>query len=248
MAGIYEIRRSNTLKILNELKTSYAIERKDFAELAGLPYNLLNQYLSDKRLKNIGDKSASKIAMAIGVDAHWIDQIRNEFDIKYTISKKYNTTNNDAPFEELSVSSPISTYKVDVSSFKLLPIMNTIYLIRGKAVEIIENNSVKYSVQIPSGMVDPIVFEISGSGFKRPYSNGFLILADAGVEPILSEDVLVKTIDNKHVIGEFAYDRNEEIEIRTIEEIPEIIQKSDIAKTYAIIGYLTARSKLPSSP
>ena len=47
MAKINEIRRETTLKVLKQLKDNYGIERKDFAELADINYNLLNQYLSD---------------------------------------------------------------------------------------------------------------------------------------------------------------------------------------------------------
>jgi hypothetical protein len=53
MAKINEIRRETTLKVLKQLKDNYGIERKDFAELADINYNLLNQYLSDKGHKNI---------------------------------------------------------------------------------------------------------------------------------------------------------------------------------------------------
>ena len=63
----------------------------------------------------------------------------------------------------------------------------------------------------------------------------------------LSEDILIKTVDNKYFIGEFMYDRESEIEIRTIDDFPEVIQKADIEKTYAIVAFYTSRKKLPIS-
>lgn len=247
MATINEVRRVTTLKVLKELKDSYGIERKDFAELADINYNLLNQYLSDKGHKNIGAKTAAAITGALGVEPEWIDQIRNELEIKLILSRKFHATKYDVLNSGSSVKTPVATYKVDANSFKLLPIMKTIFLFRGKAVEIVENDSVKFGIEVPSSMIDPIAFEITGSGHVRPYRSGHVILADAGIEPILSEDILIKTVDNKYFIGEFMYDRESEIEIRTIDDFPEVIQKVDIEKTYAIIAFYTSRNKLPIS-
>jgi hypothetical protein len=42
--------------------------------------------------------------------------------------------------------------------------MKTIFLFRGKAVEIVENDSVKFGIEVPSSMIDPVAFEIAGSG------------------------------------------------------------------------------------
>ena len=248
MATINEIRRINVLKVLKELKDIYGLERKDYADLANINYNLLNQYLSEKPHKNIGSKTASTLTTPLGVEPEWLDQIRNELEIKLVLSRKFATTKPDVSNPNLRVESPLATYKVNASSFKLLPIMKTIYLFRGKAVEIVENDLVKFGIEIPSSMIDPIAFEIAGSGHLRPYRNGYVILADAGIEPILSEDILIKTVDNKYFIGEYTYERESEIEIRSIDDFPEVIQKADIEKTYAIVAYYTSRKKLPISP
>lgn len=247
MAKINEIRRETTLKVLKQLKDNYGIERKDFAELADINYNLLNQYLSDKVHKNIGAKTAAAITAPLGVEPEWIDQIRNDLEIKLILSQRFNATKNDAIESNYRVETPFATYKVDANSFKLLPIMKTIFLFRGKAVEIVENDSVKFGIEVLSSMIDPVAFEIAGSGHIRPYRSGHVILADAGIEPILSEDILIKTVDNKYFIGEFMYDRESEIEIRTIDDFPEVIQKADIEKTYAIVAFYTSRKKLPIS-
>lgn len=247
MAKINEIRRETTLKVLKQLKDNYGIERKDFAELADINYNLLNQYLSDKGHKNIGAKTAAAITAPLGVEPEWIDQIRNDLEIKLILSQRFNATKHDVLEPNYRVETPFATYKVDANSFKLLPIMKTIFLFRGKAVEIVENDSVKFGIEVLSSMIDPIAFEIAGSGHVRPYRSGHVILADAGIEPILSEDILIKTVDNKYFIGEFMYDRESEIEIRTIDDFPEVIQKADIEKTYAIVAFYTSRKKLPIS-
>lgn len=245
MAGINEIRRVNVLKILKELKDSCGIDRAKFADIAGINYNLLNQYLSDNAKKNIGGKTATTITAPLGVDSEWLDQIRNELEIKLLINKKFGTTNCDAQIQYTRQEDVVTPIKFDSSRFKILPILKTIYLFRGKSVEITDNDVIKFNVEVSTNLIKPIAYEIIGSGYNKPYINGFIIICDGSIYPNGGDDTIIQTIDNRYYLGEFMYDKDAEIEMMTIDGIRETIQKVEIKEISTVMAYYTSRQKIP---
>lgn len=245
MAGINEIRRVNVLKILKQLKDSFGIDRAGFAELAGMNYNLLNQYLSENAKKNIGPKTAKSITQVLDIAPEWIDQIRNEYEINLILSSKFTATKPVADLKKTAVNNSVKPYIATQNHFKILPISKKMYLYRGKTVEITENEIIEHSIEIPSSLIDPLAFEIVGSGYNKPYLNGFVIICDRAIDPAGGDDVVIKTIDNKYFVGEFMYSRENNIEIMTIDGIREIVENMNIEIISTVVAYYTSRQKLP---
>lgn len=243
MAGINQIRRVNVLNILKILKDDYGIDRNKFAEITGINYNLLNQYLSENAKKNIGNKTATAITKPLDINPEWLDQIRNELEIKLILNNSFGATRNVVDNTNPSTNVEVKTYNLNNTPFTIIPILKTIYIYRGKELKIIDNETIKHAVEAPSGLIDPVAYEITGSGYNRPFKKGFVLICDSGIYPNGGDDTIVKTVDDKIFIGEFVYDRESEIEVETIEGTREIIEKSTIDKISTIVAFLNPRQK-----
>lgn len=67
---IYEIRLSNTKKLMKEM----GLTRTEFAEKIEMSYNLVSQYIGKNPTKNIGDDTAEKIEKAFKKPKGFLDQ------------------------------------------------------------------------------------------------------------------------------------------------------------------------------
>ncbi|WP_180074471.1 hypothetical protein [Acinetobacter sp. YH12116] len=243
MLGIKEIRRTNVLKMLQHLKEDYKIDRKSFAEIVDIPYNLLNQYLSDNAKKTIGSKIAEKLTEPFGLDATWLDHIQNDVSIQRVLSNKFNATQLDATITEEPTSLDPQSYQDDQKSFKILALAKTIYLSRGQDLEINNNVEIHYQVEVPSTMTIPVAFEIKGTGFNKPYKNGYVIICDMALKTTAGEDVILETTDGKVYCGEFLFEKEGFIEIDSVDGQRDSVNKENILRIYPVVAFVTPSQK-----
>ena len=243
MLGIKEIRRKNVLGMLQCLKDDHKIDRKGFAELVDVPYNLLNQYLSENAKKSIGNKIAEKITAPFGVDATWLDHIQNDISIRRTINNKLAATQIDAMDKEDTNQAALASYQDNQKSFKILALSKTIHLNRGQDLEISNNVEIHHQIEVPTSMVFPVAFEIKGTGFNKPYKNGYVIICDISLKATAGEDLIIETIKGEVYCGEFLFDKEGIIEIDSVDGSRDSIDKDSILKIYPVVAFVTPSQK-----
>lgn len=233
MNTIYEIRRKNV-----EHMIEHSESRRAFAMQIGIEYNLLNQYLSHKKPKNIGDKLALKVTTGFGLPDGWLDTMHDSSAIKNIIKKdiatKYVAQNHENSTNILN--HPNGDQKITA---KITPIQNNLIMIKGQEVEVTESVEQFENVFVPNDVINPIAYKIKGTGYQRPYRNGYGVICEYEGMPISGEDVIIFCNDGKIFAGEFLYEQDVLISIASITGDNEEILKSNIKRISPVKAFLS---------
>lgn len=221
---VYETRKDNLLKMLEFYES-----RRAFCEKLGVEYNHLNQYLGKNSKKNIGDKFAEKITSAHNLPLGWLDHpqdiptIKNIVGSQQTTSvvavgeKNKNKSTNHPRFDESSV-------------LRIVPLKNILKMSKGEELAVIDNIEVVKDVNIPAGIHNPIAYLIRGTGFSKPYRNGYAVVCEFSGTPVPGEEVLVFCKDDSIYAGEFLREEDILISIDSVDGSNDRILKEHIAR------------------
>lgn len=239
MLSVKEIRKKNTLELLDYF------ERKEFSLLVGIEYSLLNQYLSPNAPKNIGNNNAKKITDAFNVPSGWLDHEHTKSEIFRVAYNSGRATKNVA--ENLKNTNLVTetTSVTTENGYRILTIKNSIKIQRGEDLEISELINVKSSIFVSPTVKSPIAFEVTGSGYPKPYKVGFIFLCDSQkiIEP--GDDAVFITIDGKIILGEFLFERDDVMDIETIDATRESLDRKKVKNILPIVAFYPANQKQP---
>ena len=232
MLTVYEIRKINTVQMIE-----FSGSRRAFAAKIGMEYNLLNQYMSSKNPKNIGDKIAKKITSAHNLPDGWLDHEHDPLAIKNALKSEI-TTIYDASIsksENIYINHPSTNQNNIVKS---IPILNYLIMKRGEKLEVSEDVEETLNVFVPPGIVNPIAYQIKGTGYAKPYRNGCAVICEFSGTPIAGEDLLIFCKDGRIYIGEFLYQQDILIVISSITGENDEILKEDIARISPVKAFI----------
>lgn len=237
MLSVKEIRKKNTLELLE------FFERKDFSNLVGIEYTLLNQYLSANAPKNIGNNNARKITEAMKVPEGWLDHEHTKSEVfrvaynsgKATKNVAENLQNTNLVAEASSV--------VTENGYRILNIKNSIKIQKGERLEITELPTAKSSIFVSPTVESPIAFEVAGSGYPKPYKVGFVFLCDAKKIIESGDDAVFITLEGEIVLGEFLFERDNIMDIETLDGERRSIDRKTIKNILPIVAFYPASQK-----
>lgn len=221
---VYETRKDNLIKMLEFYES-----RKAFCEKLGVEYNHLNQYLGKNSKKNIGDKFAEKITSAHNLPAGWLDHPQDKLTIKHVVESQQTTgvVAADENNKNKSTNHP-SIDQNDV--LRIVPIEKTLKMSKGEELAVIDNIEVIKNIHIPAGLISPIAYLIRGTGFSKPYRNGYALVCEYSGKPVPGEEVLVFCKDDSIYAGEFLREEDILISIDSVDGSNDRILKENIAR------------------
>lgn len=224
MQTVYDIRKNNLLTMLEFYET-----RRDFCEKLGIEYNHLNQYLGKKSKKNIGDRFAEKVTDAHGLPLGWLDHSHDRLTIKNIIESNQ-TTSFVAP-EQQSKNKSTNHPSIDQNDvLRLLPLKHIVKMSKGEELAVIDNIEEVKNINIPAGIQNPIAYLIRGTGFTKPYRNGYVMVCEFSGTPISGEETLVFCKDGSIYAGEFQREEDILISIDSVDGMNDRILKENIAR------------------
>lgn len=242
MLSVKEIRKINTLALLE------FFERKDFAIFVGIEYSLLNQYLSANAPKNIGNNNAKKITDALKVPEGWLDHEHTQSEVFRVAYNSGKATKNVA--ENLKNTNLVTetTSVTNENGYRILNIKNSIKIQRGHDLEISELPTAKSSIFVSPSIGSPIAFEITGSGYAKPFKVGFVFLCDASkvIEP--GDDAIFINVNGEIILGEFLFERDGIYDVETLEGSRSSIDKNSLKNILPIVAFYPASQKQPIVP
>lgn len=240
MLSVKEIRKKNTLELLE------FFERKDFSVLVGIEYTLLNQYLSANAPKNIGNNNAKKITDALNVPEGWLDHEHTKAEIFRVAYNSGKATKNVADnLKNTNLVADTSSVTTE-NGYRILNIKNSIKIQRGQNLEISELPTAKSSIFVSPTVQSPIAFEVTGSGYPKPYKTGFVFLCDAKKIIESGDDAVFITIDAEIILGEFLFERDDFMEIETLEGERLSIERKMLKNILPIVAFYPASQKQPA--
>lgn len=230
---VYETRKNNLLLMISFYKS-----RREFAEKIGIEYNLLNQYLSQKKPKNIGDKLAAKITNAHLLPTGWLDHPQDNLTIKEII-KSQEATSVDAPLSRTQVISSNHPSNIESDQLRMIRLSNILKMTKGEELEVSANTQEIKNIPMPPGLSNPVAYVIKGLGYSKPYKNGYVIICEYTGEPVPGEEVLIFCKDRKIYAGEFLFQQDILIAIDSVTGNIENIAKADIARISPIKYFIS---------
>ena len=242
MLSVKEIRKKNTLQLLEFL------ERKEFATFVDIEYSLLNQYLSANAPKNIGNNNARKITSAFKVPEGWLDHehtIAEVFKVAYNSGKATKNVAENLKNTNL-VAEPSSV--TTENGYRILNIKNSIKIQKGEDLEITELITAKSSIFVSPTISAPIAFEVTGSGYTKPYKVGFIFLCDADKIIESGDDAIFITMQGKIIAGEFLFERDAIMDIETLDNERLSLDRNNIKSIFPIVAFLPNSQKQPIWP
>lgn len=233
MQTVYEIRKSNLLTILE-----FYENRRAFCEKLGIEYNHLNQYLGKKSKKNIGDKFAEKITYAHNLPVGWLDHPHDRLTIKNIINSNVTTKYVASELEKTNKS--INHPSIDESDMlRIAPLTKILKMSKGEELAEIDNIEEIKNINIPKGILNPIAYLIRGTGFSKPYRNGYAVICEFSGNPIPGEEVLIFCKDDSIYAGEFLREEDILINIDSVDGSNERILKERIARISPIKMFIS---------
>ncbi|MDQ9037660.1 hypothetical protein RFH07_13735 [Acinetobacter seifertii] len=232
VSDVYQTRKRNLLLLIK-----YSSSRSDFADLIGSGYNNLNQYLSQKNPKPIGSKYAEKITNALKLPYGWLDSPQDENTVK-VIMKAHNTSGYDASTQNNQKNVDDLSSANQNNPLKMIPLMNILKISKGENLEVTENIDETKNVYAPPGIVNPIAYLIKGTGYSKPYRNGYTIICEFSGTASSGAETLIFTKDDKIFAGEFLYEQDILIAIDSIDGEKINILKENIARISPIKAFL----------
>ena len=233
MLTVYEIRKGNV-----ELMINFFGSRRLFAEKIGIEYNLLNQYMSKKNPKNIGEKLALKITSSNELPEGWLDHVQDELAIQNIVNSQMASNlvaenSNNQSFEE---NHPSNDQPFAVKS---IPILNYLIMKKGDDLEVSKDVEETANVYVPPNIINPIAYQIRGTGYSKPYRNGYVIVCEFSGIPVAGEDVLIFCKDGSIFVGEFLYEQDILISINSIAGDNDEILKENISRISPVKVFIT---------
>lgn len=232
LSDVYQTRKRNLLLLIK-----YSSSRGDFADLVGSGYNNLNQYLSQKNPKQIGSKFAEKVTTALKLPHGWLDSPQDESTVK-VIMKSLSTTGNDVQHQQNQKIDDQAASLNQNNPLKMIPLMNILKISKGENLEVTENIDETKNVYAPPGIVNPIAYLIKGTGYSKPYRNGYTIICEFSGAASSGAETLIFTKDEKIFAGEFLYEQDILIAIDSIDGEKINILKENIARISPIKAFL----------
>lgn len=222
MQTVYEIRKSNLLEILEQFGS-----RKAFCERLGIEYNLLNQYLGKKSQKNIGDKFAARVTESLNVPTGWLDHPHDKLAIKNIIQSQVAT---DSVVHLSKTTDKVENHpSIDQSNaLRMVSLSNILKMSKGENLELSANTEEIKNIHVPVGMINPIAYLIKGTGFAKPYRNGYAVVCEYTGQPIAGEEVLIFCKNGSIYAGEYLFEQDGLVKIDSVEGALETLQKDSI--------------------
>lgn len=233
LTDVYQTRKNNLLLLIK-----HSPSRQDFAELIGSGYNNLNQYLGQKKPKQIGSRYAEKITSSLKLPHGWLDIPQDESTVK-VIMKSFSTTNVDASNQQNQKNDDDASSIHKNNLLKIIPLKNILKISKGENLEVTDYIEETKNIYAPIGIINPIAYLLKGTGYSKPYRNGYTIVCEFSGTPISGEETLVFTKDEKIYAGEFLYEQDILISIDSIDGEKINILKEDIARLAPIKAFLS---------
>lgn len=233
MQTVYEIRKSNLLAMLEFYES-----RKAFCDKLGIEYNHLNQYLGKKSRKNIGDKFAEKVTEAHKLPVGWLDHLHDHLTIK-NIMESSLTTDDVAHNQKIKNKSTNHPRFDEDDVPRITSLKNILKMSTGEKLAVVDNIEEVKNINIPVGIHNPIAYLIRGTGFSKPYRNGYVIVCEFTGTPIPGEEVLVFCKDGSIYAGEFQREEDILISIDSVDGSNDRILKEKIARTSPIKVFIS---------
>ncbi len=235
LTTIYETRKNNVFLMIQCYPS-----RQDFADKIDIAYNLLNQYLGKKNPKNIGDKLANKITSSHNLSEGWLDHPHDIATIKSIINTQP-ATNSDVSVEGIPQIEQNHSSIDSGDMSKIITFANQLKIAKGEILEV--TNDVKEVKQInfpiPTSIKNPIAYLIVGSGYTKPYKNGYGIVCEFTGKPVAGEEVLIFCKNDQIFAGEFLFENSGFIDIDSIDGEREQIAFDDIARISPIKYFIS---------
>ena len=230
---VYETRKNNLLKMLEFYES-----RKAFCEKLGVEYNHLNQYLGKKSKKNIGDKFSEKVTEAHNLPLGWMDQPQDILTIKNIVESNQatNIVVSDIKSKNKSTNHP-SIDQNDVR--RIVPLKNILKMSKGEDLAVNENIEEIKNIDLPAGINNPIAYLIRGTGFSKPYRNGYVVVCEFSGSPIPGEEILIFCKDGSIYAGEFQREEDILISIDSVDGSNDRILKEKIARISPIKMFIS---------
>ena len=239
MKTVYEIRKINT-----ELMIQHSQSRRAFAQKIGIEYNLLNQYLSKKNPKNIGDKLALKITESHQLQTGWLDNIHDESAVSNIILND-TATHFDATKDDISNISENHPSIDQNYAVKSIALLNNLILNKGENLEVSKNVEEAVNVYAPPGLINPIAYRIKGTGYSKPYRNGYVVICEFAGEPVSGEEVLIFCKEGKIYAGEFLYQQDILFSIESITGEKDEILKENVSRVSPVKAFISPSQLKP---
>lgn len=226
LTTIYETRKNNVFFMIEAYPS-----RQAFADKIDIAYNLLNQYLGKKNPKNIGDKIANKITSSHNLPVGWLDHPHDAATIKSIINAQpatesvalmQNNQQNDQNHSSIDSGDMV----------KIISFANQLKISKGEILEVTNDVTEvkKINFPIPPSIKNPIAYQIIGTGYTKPYKNGYAVVCEFTGQPVPGEEVLVFCKDGKIYAGEYLFGNSSIIDIDSIDGDREQIALDDIAR------------------
>lgn len=233
LTTVYETRKNNLLIMLDQYES-----RRVFAEKICIEYNLLNQYLGQKKPKNIGDKLAAKITDAHNLPTGWLDHPQDVLTIK-NIVESQSTTNSVAQHQGDQIKSSNHPSIEESDQIKMIGLTNILRMTKGEKLEVSANTEEIKNIPIPLGVKNPAAYLIKGLGYAKPYKNGYVIICEYTGIAIPGEEVLIFCKDGKIYAGEYLFEQDILISIDSITGEKDNILKENIARISPIKYFIS---------
>ena len=233
MLSVTEIRKINLEKMLEYT------DRHSFAEKIGVEYNNLNQYLAKKNPKNIGKTLVKRITTSFNLPDAWLDHehdtdvIRNI--VRSSFERKTELVAQDANNVVNKETHPSNSL---LHKDNILLITKILRIFKGEDLEVTNALKQTKAVYGPDFVENPVAYQISGTGYAKPYRDGHILICEDSGEPVPGEDALIFTHDNKVYAGEFLFSTNTMNEIISIDGSRDSILKDNISKISPIAAML----------
>ena len=220
---IYQIRLTNALQLIDR-----AGSRSNAAERLQMTTNLLNQYLSQKTPKRIGDKLARRFEIAFDLAENSMDQV-------------IGSTQNVEPVDQLQSSTSNSGV-----ALRFFPLMGAIMPTKsGHGAEIMLYET-KFFVKVPSAHADSVVYRVTQSSFGDSVRIGWYLCCSR-LQPKTRDFVLVTGKDQKF-LGECIDVSNNECTIDLFDDSKKRLSVPLNNDVYVVTAILPPSTETHESP
>lgn len=242
MLNIFEIRRSNVLRITKR------ISRKNLASLIGMERGLLNQYLREKKPKNFGQETTNRITTALNLPEGWLDHLQDDNVINYLFNDSGELASlNVAASEDDTQNNKLAPVNILKDEYRIIKVSIGLLVRKGENLEITSNLTETYSVHYPENLKNPLAFLVIGNGQRKPFKNGWVLICEQNADPIEGEDCLFFTRDKKVYVGEVLFNKDGFVEVEDIFGERESLNIDEITKISPIKVYIAPSQKIKGS-
>ncbi|WP_336916618.1 hypothetical protein [Acinetobacter modestus] len=233
MSGdVYQTRKKNLLLLVKNSPS-----RTEFADLIDSGYNNLNQYLAANKPKRIGSQFAEKVNEKLLLPHGWLDTPHDENEIKIIITRMF-TTSTDVNIQKNQRNEDLTSSKNQSNLLKIIPLGKILKIVKGENLEVTDNLEVTKNIYAPAEIINPIAYLLKGTGYSKPYRNGYIFICEFSGKPAPGGETLIFTKDEKIYAGEFLYEQDILISIESADGEKINISKNDIDRISPIRAIL----------